>query len=170
MRIELCENEQDRNHRQSELGRRMRCSSASMSAPRIASGGTPLPHKYSAAKKIVNRLDYFYNPAEGMRYETDHKTTTRERILRNHHRGGDKDWRHETDNDGWRNPVMPKEEKENRCDADVGRQLDRMDLVIQPFLSEIHFSIPPARGSNITALVTRPGFCNLAFGRSQTTQ
>jgi hypothetical protein len=63
-------------------------------------------------------------------------------------RRGDKDWRYETDNDGWRNPVIPTEEKGNRCDAGVGRQLDRMNLVIQPFLSEIHVSIQPACGSN----------------------
>jgi hypothetical protein len=43
--------------------------------------------------------------------------------------------------------VAPKKEKKNRCDADVRRQLDRMDLVIELSFSEIHrFSRHPELG------------------------
>jgi hypothetical protein len=49
------------------------------------------------------------------------------------------DGRHETHDDGWHNPVLPKKGKEDRRDADVRRQFEGMNLVIALFFSKIHF-------------------------------
>lgn len=53
--------------------------------------------------------------------------------------------RQEADEDGCGSPVLSKDEKENRHDADVRHQFDRMNLVIQPFSRRFIFSIKQRR-------------------------